>query len=162
MKIIQASCYALIALSGCNERESSSQYKRLPIQELPITTFQRVIDNGEELVFADTCKQGAGIAGESLSLRFSKDSKVKFEEFSYSIDYYYGAFTITQNGDLAVIPPQRTGSTQWPTLIVSREGDKLFLSRKDGLRSFKEHGNLYPEVIERAFPLEAKLPDKQS
>ena len=161
MKIIQAACLTLLALAGCSERESSSQDKLLPVQESPITTFKRVIDSGEDLVFTDTVEQGPGAAGESLKLRFSKDSKVTFEEFGYGIDIYPGAFTIKPGGDLTVID-QRARTIQWPTLILHREGDRLTLCRKDGLRSFKEHGNFWPEIVERVFPLKAKLPDKQN
>ena len=132
----------------------------MPVQESPINTFKGILNSGEDLVFTDTVKQGPGSSRESIKLRFSKDSNVTIEEFGYGIDIYYGAFSINADGDLTIIN-QRTRNYNWPTLVISREGDRFTLSRKDGLRSFKEHGNFWPEIVDRVFPLEAKLPDKQ-
>jgi hypothetical protein len=160
MKMIHAACLTLFALAGCSERESSSRNASVFVQESPIDTFKDIIRGGQELVFTDTVKQGPGSEGQSIKLRFSGESKVTIEESGFGIDVYPCDFAMNSDGDL-IITNQRTHPHAWPKLVISREGRRLTLSRKDGLRSFKEHGNFWPEVVDRVFPLEAKLPGDQ-
>jgi hypothetical protein len=160
MKMIHVACLALFSLAGCSERDSSSRNASVLVQESPIDTFKGIIRGGQELVFTDTVKQGPGAGGESIKLRFSGDSKVTIEEFGFGIDIYSCDFAMNSDGDL-IITNQRSHLYAWPKLVISREGERLTFSRKDGLRSFKEHGNFWPEVVDRVFPLEAQLPGDQ-
>lgn len=161
MKSTLVSCLALLALVGCGESETSSKRDESLVDTSPAITFMRTLESGHEIVFIDSAEAGARSDSASFELRFSANSKLSLREYSYSIDITPGTYSI-RGDEVTLIIDERNvfeeTKNRWPTLTLSIEGDQFLLSRNDGLRSFKEHNNVYPEAVERIFPLRAKIP----
>lgn len=156
MKSTVVGSLVLLALVGCGEPETSSKRDARLIDTSPTLTFMRILESGQEIVFVDSAEAGARTDSASFELRFSAGSKLDLEEFGYGIDIIPGKYSIHER-EVTLLFDKRWNEP-WPTLTLSVEGDQFLLSRKDGLRSFKEHLNVWPEAVERIFPLRAKIP----
>lgn len=156
MKFFLAGCLALLVLLGCGESQTSSERNAPSVDTSPAHTFMRALESGREIVFVDSAEAGPRSDAASFELRFTKDSRLNMEQFGYGIDIVPGMYSIHDNEVTLSFDERR--DQPWPNMTLSIEGDQFLLSRNDGLRSFKEHWNVWPEAVERIFPLRAKIP----
>ncbi|SHI51385.1 hypothetical protein SAMN02745181_0292 [Rubritalea squalenifaciens DSM 18772] len=151
-------CVALLTLTGCNQNKTSSQTEVSQKHISPENLFRDRIENDHKIVFADTLMVGAGGSNfDSIEFLFYPGSKVIMKSYAYSIVDHSGTYQLDQNQELTIHIPK----IDIPTLVLAYDKDRLILKRKDGLREFKGYWNIYPEAIEKLFPLEEQPRDTQ-
>ncbi len=130
--------------------------------------FQLALKNKQEIVFIDSSNRGASMDGSILNLHFFENSKLHAYTYGNGFSNYLGSYAFPGNNRIEI----QLKDQDWPELVLSKEGDRFFLRRRDGSRSLTNHivftdkdgtrsvisdGDIYPEAESRIFPLKQKV-----
>ncbi len=129
------------------------------IEESPVETLASLIDEKNKVVFS-AWNGDEPPSGQRCELHLQADSKIYLYTLGYGINFIHGTFSIL-NGSLIEIKMDVSDPfTDWPIMLLERDGEDLLLYRSDGKTSWHDDYPFYPESIDGFWPLRASKMEK--